>query len=320
MIIPDTDKPIIFMMGYGFEDRTIAVGEYLLEKSTKMPLFEYAISFGDQSSEISKCKKWQSNKFFLDDFLTMSSKKYKKIATSVRDPIAIKIEFRKLLLDSKINLEDYFIIVDITSFPKVTLLTLFSEFFEKNAKGRILYVEPRDYELPFSIGVKDVRLLPLYGTYYLTGRKKVMVVLLGFEGDRSYAVWKKYEPDETICLVGEPFSDNIEWKKIAEKENDLILSSLNVRKDAISYVDSKESLKKLNDIYELYKNDNFIIAPLGTKFSTISVAYFVKDKENVFLVHSSPERDNEHQTIGSKDIVIIDFDKSEVSAASRINL
>lgn len=319
MIFSDIDKPIIYMTGYGFEDRTIAIGEYLIKNSNKMPLFEYAISFGDQTSEISKSNKWQSNKFFLDDFLVTFSKKYRNVPTTVRDPIAIKIKFRKLLNDNEINLEDYFIIIDITSFPKVTLLTLFSEFFEKNAKGRILYIEPKDYELPFSIGVKDVRLLPFYGTYYRAGRK-VMVAILGFEGDRSYAVWKKYEPDETICLIGEPFYENIEWKKIAEKENDLILSSLNVKKDVISFTDANNALKKLNDIYENYKKDNLIVAPLGTKFSTIFLAYFIKDKENVFVVHSSPERDNEHQSIGSKAIIMVDFDKSDVSTSNRINI
>ena len=320
MILSNIDKPIIYMTGYGFEERTIAIGEYFINKFDNNKIFEYAISFGDPTSEISNSNKWQSNKFFLDDFLTIFSTKYENIPTTIKDPIGIKIKFRKFLEDNNLDLTDYFIVIDITSFPKVTLLTLFSEFFDKNVKGRILYVEPEDYELPFSVGVKEVRLLPFYGTYYKEGRKKIMIAILGFEGNRSYAVWKKYEPDETVCLIGEPFNENIEWKKIAEKENDLILSSLNVKMDIISFIDSYKALNKLNDIYEKYKNENIIIVPLGTKFSTIYIAYFVQNKENVFIVHSSPERDNEHQTIGSKTILIENFDKFNLSKIDKINL
>ncbi len=317
----DRTKRIIYLTGYGFEDRTVAVAQYLLNgNEDKKKLFDVSFSFGDPSSELGKTKKWKENKFFLDEFLSVCSGKYEIIATTVKKPLEILLEFRKALDRNEINVSECFTIIDITSFPKTTLLAIFSELLARHANGLIYYVEPENYELPFSIGVKYYGLLPFFGSNYSETKKRILWVILGFEGHRAYSAWNNVEPDETVAFIGKPFSTNASWEQVSKKENDLLLSSAKVREDTISFVDIKESEAKLEKIYDEYRMENIVIAPLGTKLSTIPVAYFARNKNNVFVVFSSAERETEHQSIGSKTLIQYAFNSLDVGESKRIPL
>jgi hypothetical protein len=315
------NRPIVFLTGYGFEDRTITVANYL--KSTfkdKQKPVDFALSFGDPSSEIGKSKKWKENKFFLDEFLSRYSAKYIRVATTIRNPLEIYLQFRKTLEQNEIEIQEAFMIVDITSFPKTTLLAIFHELLIRKATGFIYYVEPRDYELPFSIGARYHGLLPFFGKSYNPNKKRILWVILGFEGHRAFSTWNNVEPDETVSFIGRPYSDNARWEKISRKENELLLQSPKVREDYISFVDVSEAVSKLESLYSNYNEENIIIAPLGTKFSTLPVAYFAQKKDNVFVAFSSAERETEHQSIGSGTIVRCEFDESHVGTAERLQL
>ena len=319
--LDEINRPIVYLTGYGFEDRTIAVANYFKSNyQDRKALFDFALSFGDPSSEIGKSRKWQENKYFLDEFLIRYATNYIRVATTIRNPIDILLQLRKALEQNQIEIDKSFTMIDITSFPKATLLAVLSELLLRKANGIMLYVEPRDYELPFSIGVKYHGLLPFFGRYYNSDKKRILWIILGFEGHRAYAVWNNTEPDETICFIGEPFYDNERWKEISRKENTLIFSSPKVKEDYISFCDVNTAIEKLERMYKDYETENIIIAPLGTKFSTISVGYFAQRKENVFVVFSSAERETEHQSIGSKTLVSCEFNHLQVGKAERLLL
>lgn len=319
--LDEINKPIVYLTGYGFEDRTIAVANYFKSNyQDRKKLFDFALSFGDPSSEIGKSRKWQENKYFLDEFLTRYAANYIRVATTIRNPIDILLQFKKTLEENQIEIDKSFIMIDITSFPKATLLAVLNELLLQKGNGVMFYVEPRDYELPFSIGVKYHGLLPFFGRHYNSDKKRILWIILGFEGHRAYAVWNNTEPDETISFIGEPFYENERWKEISRKENTLIFSSPKVKEDYISFCDVNTAIEKLERMYKDYETENIIIAPLGTKFSTISVGYFAQRKENVFVVFSSAERETEHQSIGSKTLVSCEFNHLQVGKAERLLL
>ena len=308
-----SNKPLIIIFGYGFEDRTIALIRKLESiNSQKMILFKYAFCFGNPSSSLGETRKWQQNKFIIDEFFSYYSKEFISISSSIRSPIDIILKMRDNLLKNNIDLSDYQVLIDITSFPKVTLLSVFSELINSNANGLLFYSEPKDYELPFSTGAKYFGLLPQFGKNYNPNRKRILIIILGFEGDRALAIRNNCEPDKTIALIGDPLNENIAWKNIAEKENELILNSNNTEKDYISFIDPHRAIKKIDKIYKEYKNENIIIALLGTKFSTIPIAYFIKDKHNIFIAYSAAEREAEHQTIGIGKSITCKFDTQNI--------
>jgi len=306
-------KPLIIIFGYGFEDRTTALIRKLESiKSQKIILFEYAFSFGNQSSSLGKTRKWQQNKFIINEFFSYHSREFINISSSIRNPIDTILKMRDSISENNIDLSDYQILFDITSFPKITLLSVFSELISSNVNGILFYSEPKDYELPFSTGVKYFGLLPQFGKYYNPNRKRILIIILGFEGDRALAIWNNCDPDKTIALIGDPLYENIAWKGIAEKENELLLNSNNTEKDYISFIDPHRAMKKIEEIYKEYENENIIIALLGTKFSTIPIAYFIKDKPNIFIVYSAAAREAEHQTIGIGRSITCKFDAQNI--------
>lgn len=67
-------------------------------------------------------------------------------------------------------------------------------------------------------------------------------------------------------------------ENFADRENTLLLNSPKVKEDAISFVDINQSLDKFGSLYKQYKEENIVIAPLGTKLSTIPVAYLRGEK------------------------------------------
>lgn len=319
--LDEINGPIVYLTGYGFEDRTIAVANYLKSNYRDgRSLFDFALSFGDPSSAIGRTRKWQENKHFLDEFLSRYAANYTRVPTTIRNPIDIIIQFRKTLKENQIEIDKSFTVIDITSFPKATLSAILIELLSKKGNGVMFYVEPRAYELPFSIGVEYHGLLPFFGRYYNPDNRRILWLILGFEGHRAYAVLNNTEPDETVCFVGEPFYENERWKEISRKENVLTLSSPKVKEDLLSFSDVNEAVEKLEDIYKGYERENIIIAPLGTKFSTISVVYFAQGKENVFVVFSSAQREAEHQSMGSKTLVSLEFTQEKVVKAERLPL
>ena len=314
-------EPIVYLTGYGFEDRTIAMANYFKSKyEDQRKLFDFAIAFGDPSSEIGKGRKWQENKYFLDEFLSRYAESYSRVATTIRNPIDTLVEFRKALEENEIEINESFTIIDITSFPRATLLAILVELMSRKAKGVILYVEPKEYELPFSFGVEYQGLLPFFGTYYDPDRRRILWVIAGFEGHRAYAAWNYIEPDETVCFIGEPFHENQRWKELSRRENLLILSSPKVREDHLPFTDIGAAIAKLEDAYRDHETENIVIAPIGTKLSTISVAYFAQGKENVFIAFTSAEREAEHQSMGSKTLVCLEFTHQKVGKAERLLL
>lgn len=319
--LSEIEHPLIYLTGYGFEDRTTAVANYLMKYygDTKN-LFNFALSFGDPSSEIGRSNKWRENKYILDEFLSRYAVKYYRVATSIRNPIDIIFHFRKALDKNNIEIEKSFTIIDITSFPKATLLVILNELFTRNARGILYYVKPKDYELPLSIGAEYHGLLPFYGRYYNPEKKRILWIILGFEGHRAHAVLNNIEPAETICFIGDTPNGSEKWKEITRKENELTLLSPKVKEDSISYYKINEAIKKLEKVYKSYENENIIIAPLGTKLSTVSLAYFARGRQNVFIAFSSSKREAEHQSIGSEILFCIEFDNLKVGIEERLLL
>jgi hypothetical protein len=185
---------------------------------------------------------------------------------------------------------------------------LLKELVESDASGYLFYIEPVDYELPISLGVKEIRTLPFFGDEYDPHKRKLLIEILGFEGLRSYAIWELFDPHRTIALIGEPSSSNQKWKTISEHENDLLLSRPNVEKREISFTDVKGATNALESIYECEGDKyNIIVSSLGTKLSAVSLFYFANRHDNVFIAFSRPEEHTEHYSYGCSRLVVVNF-------------
>jgi len=298
------DKPIIYFSGYGFEERAVGLLSTIRNKVS----FDYAFTIGFPSSFLGSSLRWRRNKAFIDDRLTEMAKNYELINISIKQPVEVRQNLKEKIEKCKLNLQKFNTIVDITSFPKSTLFMLLKELTESNASGYLFYIEPIDYELPISLGVKDVRTLPFFGDDYDPKKQKLLIEILGFEGLRAYAIWEVFDPHKTIALIGVPSSSNQEWRNISEYENDLFLSRPNVEKRKISFDSIEEATNTLEKIYdEVGDKYNIIVSSLGTKLSAVPLFYFANRHKNVFITFSRPDEHTEHYSYGCNRIIIAAF-------------
>ena len=298
------DKPMVYFTGYGFEERAIGLLSMIRDKVS----FNYAFSVGFPSSFLGSTLLWKQNKAFVDDSLAKMTNDYEVIDISVKQPIEVRQYLKEKIEKYKLDFRKFKTIIDINSFPKSTLFMLLKELVDLKASGYLFYIEPIDYELPISLGVKDIRTLPFFGDDYDPKKQKLLIEILGFEGARAYAIWEVFDPHKAIALIGVPSSSNSKWKNIAEHENKLFLSRPNVEERKISFTSIKEAINTLEKIYEEADNKyNIIVSSLGTKLSAVSLFYFANRHKNVFVTFSRPEEHAEHYSYGCNKMIIVAF-------------
>jgi hypothetical protein len=311
------EKPLIYFCGYGFEQRAIAVLPVLRDRLQ----FAHAFTVGFPSTFLGQGFNWKQNKALIDDSLAGMSAEFEVLSTSIQQPIQVIQRLRESLRRKHVDVSKYQVLIDITSFPKPTLLLLLRELVRLRATGLLFYVEPLDYELPISNGVKDVRTLPLFGEDYDPKKQKFLLLILGFEGLRAHAVWETFDPHKTVAMVGEPFQEHERWRNIAEHENALILTRPNVEKTTISFTNITSALQSLEAIYKsVGRKYNVVASTLGTKLTAVALFYFAIRHKNVFIAYSRPQEHTEHCSFGCSNLIVARFDKKAAQVVEKIRL
>jgi hypothetical protein len=190
------------------------------------------------------------------------------------------------------NPEETFITIDISGFTKIYLLELLYHLVIELNLGipRLLHTTQTYSPTELTQGVEQITTVPnFYGSPSLQ-KKTILILLLGFEPDRSLAVWKQFNPDKTVALVtNPPRYDNLEYLRYAEKNNTYLLSRPSIE---VRYVppDNPYGVKSVLDgIYnDTQGSYNMIIGPFGTKPQTVGVFLFYLEYPKAQIVYSFP--------------------------------
>jgi len=230
---------------------------------------------------------------------------YLKIGFSNILPIHCSIKEPNSCLDGLISLESEIltakkIALDISCFTKpffFYLIKLFKERF-KIHRITVFYTEPQSYLFPRGIfssyrsstGPLTILEIPGFTGYEARGDKRVLVILLGFDGDLSKEINEDISPSETLVVNGFPsyapkFKDIsliANEKLTSDKDVQIIFSKANNPFDVFNLLESIKN-KKHND-------RSFInIAPLGTKPMALGVCLFALYYPEVRVVYPLPE-------------------------------
>jgi len=230
----------------------------------------------------------------------------------VGEIVEIPVDERKplaLLMDIIQNIEQYAlepekprVTIDISTIIKWHLLIFFKalDLRYPQKEVRILYTEPKDYvtELfqPLSFGIDKIFPIPTCSGYYDFSKDSLLVLLLGYEGDRALAIFEEVDPADCLLLISKP-AYHEEWEGRTEEMNKGIINI--VGKSKIKYVDSRNSVLVAHQLYDilsnsLYSEYNHIISPLGTKPQTLGLHLYLSTKPpNTSLIYGSPLRHNE---------------------------
>lgn len=193
------------------------------------------------------------------------------------------------------------ITIDISTIIKWHLLILLKALDLKGLLGmcRFLYTEPEEYFFdlfqPLSFGLKEIFPIPLYSGNLDFVKDYLVVIMLGYEGDRAMALLENIDPTECLLLVPKP-AYHSKWEGRTEEMNKEIINI--VGDSNIKYIHSRnpvlvaEQLK--NILYDMNLKYNCLISPMGTKPQTFGLyLYWITNPANTSLIYSAPLRHND---------------------------
>jgi len=208
------------------------------------------------------------------------------------------LQFIQIVNDCKIQMDHAIIALDISSFTKVYLLDLLhSLYFAYEVRNiHIIYTLQKYRCVPLTEGVKEIR-VPFNFSAPLSSRKGILFIpFLGFDPERTLAVWEHYYPPRTIAIKSFS-SSKPKYLEYVEKLNEHFLSrpSVDSRRFPSPYgIYATRDL--LEDIYhEGCKEStsqrtpfNIVVAPFGPKVQVLGIFLFWLNHREVRVAYSFP--------------------------------
>jgi len=126
------------------------------------------------------------------------------------------------------NLEEPFVTLDISGFTKIYLLELLQYLVIELNLGipRLLHTTQTYLPTKLTRGVEQITTIPNFFGSISWEKQTVLVLLLGFEPERSLAVWKHFNPAKTVVLItNPPRHNNLDYLRYARENNCLLYTS-----------------------------------------------------------------------------------------------
>lgn len=276
------DKIDLFLCSSSFEERCFAVSKAISTKKINSSLIFYN---HDQKDSI------LSNANKLKEILDKSE----LVSIHSNDPVfTLNKIFRAINISSKkMN-----IVLDTTTFTHEGLLILFKVInLKKNNNTNLFLVyngakeySTNVYEIEkkwLSKGVGEVRTVLGYSGFINPSLKNHLIVLFGFEVERTLRVIDIFEPDSiSIGIAEQAYSINDEHYKINKIRHEyLTVLHPRLTNFSISLINPIDTSRQLKDEIRKYSNCNIIIAPMNNKFSTIGAALVAEADDNVQICY-----------------------------------
>jgi len=188
--------------------------------------------------------------------------------------------------------DEPFITIDISGFTKIYLFEILHYLVVELNLGlpRLLHTTQTYLPTKLTQGVQQITTINNFFGSISYEKQTILILLLGFEPDRSLAVWKHFNPSRTIALItNPPRYGNLDYLKYARENNSYLLSQPSVEvRDVPS--DSPYAVK---GVLEAIHSDtrgvfNMVISPFGTKPQVVGVFLFCLEHPKVQVVYSFP--------------------------------
>jgi len=217
--------------------------------------------------------------------------------------------------------------IDISCFTKIQLVFLIKTLVEEGIASRIrcLYAVPERYNskkgdkfsrlsvgyfapMPLPVRVSPVR--------RLSRLRRIAVVLLGHEGQRTLSAWRRIDPDFTILVWAA--SANSELASITQAENKFLVDLVTRDKGSATMINCqyldvsavKEQLFKLLDGASRTGAVRVSVIPFGPKPLLLGtlLAAFELDGIDFELMYPIPTSYNSEYSEGLRDVYTFDLD------------
>jgi hypothetical protein len=219
---------------------------------------------------------------------------FSNICCSIKDPS----ECIKAFMETGIELkQDMKVAIDISCFTKPYFFVILKYLRDcvRLPSITVFYTEPKSYmggsvlkSYHSTSGPLSVMEIPGFPGEEFRNSKKVLVVLLGFDGELSSFITDEISPEKTIVVNGFP-GYFPKFKDISMINNEKMVGGSDVK-----FARGNNPFEVYNLLQVLHKSysDNtfFNIAPLGTKPMALGACLFAINNPTVRIVYPLPEK------------------------------
>jgi hypothetical protein len=295
----------LFLVCASYETRSIAVMQSL---SSQYRSRRGIIYVNRELRETPKSKNVEYNLSYLYETLRKHCDAVAQVEGSWRDPRKQLTALRAALAPKDSNEVGWTITLDTTTFNRESLLTALAllRTHLPQSNLRITYTSPSDYGNWLSRGFRGVRNVMSFAGIQQASRPTLLVVLSGFEPERTLKLIEEHEPNKVLLGIGdpptkEPFLEKnvIEQKLVfARQEVELFKLPVNDILDCWMYLES---------LFDSYKTThNIVVAPMSTKLSTIGVYLLAEHHPEVQISCCIPGEYNTEDYSKGIDSIFID--------------
>jgi hypothetical protein len=218
-----------------------------------------------------------------------------KVTCSIKDPS----ECIKAFMETGIELSPNTVVgIDISCFTKPYFYVIMKYLRDRVGLSSVtvFYTEPKSYIFEGSLlksyhstsGPLSVMEIPGFPGEEYRDSKKILIVLLGFDGELSSFITDEISPEKTIVINGYP-GYFPKFKDISMINNEKLVGASDVK-----YARAHNPFEVYNLLDNLRKSysDNafFNIAPLGTKPMALGACLFAINNPTVRVVYPLPEK------------------------------
>ena len=290
------DKPEdIFICCASFEDRCLG----FLNKTEEYKFRQGYVFVYDEPDE----KREHNLKIMQENIVTYGP--YEIIESSESDPVPSIANLINKIKTNNLDPQNSIITIDISTFTKKHLLLILKAMDNLSLWDslQIIYTEPEsyltDHHLPMSMGLRKIDTIPGFASTHSLAKPFLLVIFLGYEGDRARALYENLDPNETILIVPKP-AYREEWEGHTEHMNkDLIVL---IGEDKMKEAHSLDPHKVISFLSNVFKEEgeynlnlwNCSISPIGPKPQIVGLYLFWRRNPGEFsIIYAQPLRHNE---------------------------
>lgn len=218
------------------------------------------------------------------------------------------------------------ILIDMTGLTKNYILKLAQLSDLPHRKTFFLYTRSSSERFPtveeMSVAMNKIEPIEGFEGETCIDKTDLVVLMLGYEGNRALAFLHKYETEPFFVMIGSPYAQdetlNYSYIESAEKANRSLLNVHRVLKyekpvhslDPFLFLDDLETaIKSFPEI----ENHNVCLSCLGTKVQTLGLYLYWKRNPETQILYSVPNmRFDNRLGVGNSFIIKLKDDESSV--------
>jgi len=233
-------------------------------------------------------------------------KKYKFLKSSYYNPFIIIREFNRLKTEDNLDFqtENIKVLLDISTFNRQNLLVALRLLRKiiNVPEINIIYTIPEEVNQEISKGACGFSNIPFFDGRFSIEKKKLLILLVGYEIDRPLLLWRELEPSRVILAEGvEPTNKNF-----YKKNREAVEALCKFGRCEIMQICANDPHKAKEQLMKIFKkelkNYNIFISPFNTKLQAVGLYLAWESNPEIQIVMAFPDKFSAWLTKGIKEV------------------